>query len=102
MNKIDSKKMIETNNTKPYFVIHGNRVDEFVFIITPVMRPEVIPRYRVINNSIEDKIFFPLSVIKKEECKSNIYTSIDDRVNMRDYISKYNKKTLKNYYQIKI
>ena len=63
---ISSKTLLETKHAKNVFVINGDERSKFIFIISPGLRAENIPKYKIVQ-SPEKQIFFPISITKCED-----------------------------------
>jgi hypothetical protein len=90
---ISSKTLLETNHKKNVFVINGNDRSDFMFIISPALRAENIPKYKIVQ-SPEKKITFPISVTK---CEDNLREAVREKITITDYLSSYKKDKTTKY-----
>ena len=89
---ISSKPIILTNKQTIELVLYGSQEDNFVFIYSPALRAETIPKYSIIEtNSI---IFYPLSIIN-EESRNTIIRSIETGNNIEQVLRSFTKKSVK-------
>jgi len=90
---ISSKTLLETNHKKNVFVINGNDRSDFIFIISPALRAENIPKYKIVQ-SPEKKITFPISVTK---CEDSLREAVREKITITDYLSSYKKEKTTKY-----
>jgi hypothetical protein len=89
---VSSKPIILTNKTRNELVLYGSQDDNFVFIYSPALRAESIPKYSIIK-SVE--FFYPLSIIKDESLVRSIIENIITLPQMFQSFTKKSKKSVK-------
>lgn len=89
---IASKPIIITNRLKIFLTLYGSAEDEFVFIYSPALRQEIVPKYSVIVTN-DDKIEFSLNDIKNPEIKREIVDSIATNFTLEKMFQTFTKKT---------
>jgi hypothetical protein len=82
---LSSVTILQTGNKETEFVLYGKPDDSFIFIVSPGLRSENIPKYKIITNEGND-ISFPLSVLKEE---SAIESAFDKQVTVNTYLEEY-------------
>jgi len=90
---ISSKTLLETNHKKNVFVINGNDRSEFIFIISPGLRAENIPKYKIVQSS-EKTIMFPISITR---CEDLLREAVREKITITDYLSSYKKEKTTTY-----
>ena len=90
---ISTKPIIITNRLKNFLVLYGTPQDDFVFIYSPALRPENIPKYSVIISQ-DDKIQHFLDVIKSDEIRREIVDSIANNFTLEKMFQTFTKKTV--------
>jgi len=90
---ISSKTLLETGYKKTEFVLYGEQHNNFVFIVSPGMRAENIPKYKLMQSD-EKSLFFPISVTK---CEDTLRQAIIDKISISDYLSTYKKSKTTKY-----
>ena len=75
------------------FVINGNDRSDFIFIISPALRAENIPKYKIVQ-SPEKRIMFPISVTK---CEDSLREAVREKITITDYLSSYKKEKTTKY-----
>jgi len=90
---ISSKPILQVNNEGKVFVAYGDKTDSFCFIVTPQVKIDTAPKYKLIQNS-EHSVILPLSVIN-DECVDSITNAFDSRITVEDFIQKFVKDNLK-------
>ena len=93
---ISQKTILQTSYEKNEFVAYGNRDDDFAFIVIPGLRPENIPEYKIILSN-EGNMFISLNKLN-ENCVERIYEAIENQVSIKEYLSKFVKSKIVNYY----
>jgi len=90
---VATKPIIITNRLKNFLVLYGSPQDEFVFIYSPALRSENVPKYSVIISK-DDKIEHFLEVIKNDETKQEIVDSIANNFTLEKMFQTFTKKTV--------
>jgi len=90
---ISSKTLLETQHTKTVFVMHGELTSEFVFIVSPGLRAENIPKYKIIQ-SPEKKIFMPITITS---CQGIFNDAINNKINIEEYLTNYTRSKTTQY-----
>jgi len=89
---IASKSIIITNRLKNFVILCGSVQDEFVFIYSPALRQENIPKYSIIVSQ-DNKIKHSLDVIKNAETTRGIVHSIANNFTLEKLFQTFTKKT---------
>jgi hypothetical protein len=89
---IASKSIIITNRLKNFLILCGTAEDEFVFIYSPALRQENIPKYSIILSQ-DNKIKHSLDVIKNSETRGEIVDSIANNITLEKLFQTFTKKT---------
>lgn len=84
---ISSKPILQSNNEDNVFVAYGDKADNFCFIVTPLVKIDTAPKYKLIQ-SVEDSIVFPLSVIQ-DSCIDSITNAFDIKITVGDFIQTF-------------
>jgi hypothetical protein len=87
---ISSKPILQTNNEEKVFVAYGDKTDSFCFIVTPQVKIDTAPKYKLIQSS-EDSVMLPLSVIS-DGCVDSITNAFDSKITVEDFIQKFVKE----------
>jgi hypothetical protein len=82
---LSSVVILQTGNVDKEFVLYGEPTDSFIFIVSPGLRSENIPKYKLITNPSND-ISFSLNKMKHA---TEIYQAIERKVGVEDYIRGY-------------
>jgi len=90
---ISSKTLLETKHTKNVFVINGNERSDFLFIISPGLRAENIPKYKIVQ-SPEKQIFFPIAITK---CEDVLREAVREKISIEDYLVGYKREKTTKY-----
>jgi hypothetical protein len=90
---IATKPIIITNRLKNFLVMYGKPQDDFVFIYSPALRPENIPKYSVIISK-DNKIQHFLDVIKNDDIRHEIIDSIANNFTLEKMLQTFTKKTV--------
>jgi hypothetical protein len=90
---ISSKTLLETKHTKNVFVINGGERSDFLFIISPGLRAENIPKYKIVQ-SPEKQILFPISITK---CEDVLREAVREKISIEDYLLGYKKEKTTKY-----
>ena len=75
-------------NGEPNPLVSGMRGQDYVFIVCPGKKSEVIPKYKLIK-SPDNNISIPLSVIKNSKCNLMIQRSFEESVTIERYLDNY-------------
>jgi hypothetical protein len=89
---IASKPIIITNRLKNFVVLYGSPEDDFVFIYSPALRQENIPKYSIIVSQ-DDKIEHFLDIIKNFDVRREIVDSIANNFTLEKMFQTFTKKT---------
>jgi hypothetical protein len=89
---IASKPIIITNRLKNFLTLYGSAEDEFVFIYSPALRQENIPKYSIIVSQ-DNKIEHFLDVIKNADTRREIVDSIANNFTLEKMFQTFTKKT---------
>jgi hypothetical protein len=90
---ISTKTLMETGYNKNEFVVNGNKNSDFIFIICPALRHEVVPKYKLIE-SPNKKITFQLSLLKDN---SSLLNAVERKKSIEDYFTSFVKKNTTVY-----
>jgi len=90
---VATKPIIITNRLKNFLVMYGKPQDDFVFIYSPALRPENIPKYSVIISK-DNKIQHFLDVIKNDDIRHEIIDSIANNFTLEKMLQTFTKKTV--------
>ena len=82
---LSSVTILQTSNQETEFLLHGEPDDSFIFIVSPGLRSENIPKYKIITNESND-ISFPLTILKEG---SAIRSAFDKQVTIETYLQQY-------------
>ena len=89
---IASKPIIITNRLKNFLVLYGNPENDFVFIYSPALRQENIPKYSIIVSQ-DGKIANFLDVIKNADTRREIVDSMANNFTLEKMFQTFTKKT---------
>jgi len=89
---ISTKPIIITNKLKNDIVLYGSVSDQFVFIYSPALRSDSIPKYSVIQSN--NNIFLSLDVLQTQDCLRSITQSIEDNKNIEDFLQTFTKQKI--------
>jgi hypothetical protein len=88
---ISSKPIVEANNEDNVFIAYGlDRNDNYCFVVTPLVKIDSAPKYKLIQNS-EDSVFFPLSVVQ-DTCIDSITNAFDNKITVEDFIQTFTRE----------
>ena len=91
---ISTKPIILTNREKNIMLLHGNETNnKFVFILSPALRAETIPKYSVVISSEED-IEISLDVLKNDDAKISINDSMSNELTTEIMFKTFTKKSM--------
>ncbi len=92
---VATKPIIITNRLKNFLVLCGTPQDDFVFIYSPALRPENIPKYSVIvqDSSQNEKMQHFLDVIKNDDIRREIVDSIATNFTLEKMFQTFTKKS---------
>jgi hypothetical protein len=90
---ISSKTLLETKHTKNVFILNGTEKSDFIFIISPGLRAENVPKYKIVQ-SPEKQIFFPISITK---CEDVLRGAVREKISIDDYLSGYKREKTTKY-----
>ena len=90
---ISSKTLLETKHAKNVFVINGDERSKFIFIISPGLRAENIPKYKIVQ-SPEKQIFFPISITK---CEDILREAVREKISIEGYLTGYKREKTTKY-----
>ena len=84
---ISSKPILQSSNEDKLFVAYGDKEDNFCFIVTPLVKIDTAPKYKLIQNA-EDSVVFPLNVIQ-DSCTDSITNAFDSKITVEDFIQSF-------------
>jgi hypothetical protein len=87
---ISSKPILQANNQDKVFVAYGEKPDNFCFIVTPLVKIDTAPKYKLIQNS-EDSVVFPLNVIN-DSCVDSIINAFDNKLTVEEFIQTFTRE----------
>jgi hypothetical protein len=90
---ISSKTLLETKHAKNVFVINGDERSNFIFIISPGLRAENIPKYKIVQ-SPEKQIFFPIPITK---CEDILREAVREKISIEGYLTGYKREKTTKY-----
>ena len=92
---ISQKYILQTKYEKHEFTCYGENDDKFAFIVIPGLRPENIPKYKLIQSD-KGEVFISLDKLN-EECVERLTKSVDDKISIEDYLENFTKPITTNY-----
>jgi hypothetical protein len=92
---ISQKYILQTKYEKHEFTCYGDNADKFAFIVIPGLRPENIPKYKLIQSD-KGEVFISLDKLN-EECVERLTKSVDDKISIEDYLENFTKPITTNY-----
>jgi hypothetical protein len=95
---ISSKPILLSNNDNKTFVAYGEKTDDFCFIVTSLVKTDVAPKYKLIQNS-EDSIYFPLKIIE-DQCVDSITNAFENKISLEDFLQTFSKDNVSKKKQI--
>jgi len=81
---ISSKPILQANNEDKVFIAYGDKSDSFCFIVTPSVKIDVAPKYKLIQGG-EDSVILPLDVIQ-DTCIDSLTNAFDKKITVEDFI----------------
>jgi hypothetical protein len=84
---ISSKQILQSSNEEKVFVAYGDKEDNFCFIVTPLVKIDTAPKYKLIQNA-EDSVVFPLNVVQ-DSCIDSITNAFDSKITVEDFIQSF-------------
>jgi hypothetical protein len=90
---LSTKPFVLTKYAKRTFICFGGRTDQYNYIILPEYKKQQIPSYGIIVDD-ENNTRFPFNITATKNCGEDFSLSIDDKINIEDFLSDY-KKTSK-------
>ena len=91
---ISSKPILQSNNDDKIFVAYGEKTDELCFIVTSLIKTDIAPKYKLIQNS-EDSILFSLKIIE-DQCLDSITNAFENKITLEEFLQTFSKdNTLK-------
>jgi len=91
---ISSKPFILTKKEKTALALYGDLASKFVFIFSPAMRAEIIPKYSLILSLPEHILFHSLDVIKSEDTLREVNESVENIPTVEKFLQSFTKKAL--------
>jgi hypothetical protein len=91
---ISSKPIILTKKDKNILTLYGDISSKFVFIFSPAMRAEIIPKYSLIISMPERVIQHELNVIRNEAMLREVSESVENLINIESFLQSFTKKSL--------
>jgi hypothetical protein len=89
---ISSKSILQANNQDKVFVAYGEKEDNFCFIVTPLVKIDTAPKYKLIQNT-EDSVVFPLNVIN-DSCVDSIINAFDNKLTVEEFIQTFTRENV--------
>ena len=89
---ISSKPILQANNEEKVFVAYGDKSDSFCFIVTPLIKIDNAPKYKLIQNA-EDSVVFPLNVIQ-DSCIDSMTNAFDKKISVEDFIQSFRRENV--------
>ena len=93
---ISSKTLLQTQYNSQIFVGYGSITDKLLFIIIPGLRPENIPKYKVIINENKE-LFVSVNNLINITCVETIENSFRNINTVDSYLKHYVKQTKTKY-----
>ena len=91
---ISIKPILQSNNDDKIFVAYGEKTDELCFIVTSLIKTDIAPKYKLIQNS-EDSILFSLKIIE-DQCLDSITNAFENKITLEEFLQTFSKdNTLK-------
>jgi len=91
---ISSKPLVISKKKKIAFALHGRREDNFIFIYSPAMRPENVPKYSIIVDNIPNSDpYYPLETVKLDK-NPLILDAIASVILLSEFLETFNKKDI--------
>jgi hypothetical protein len=97
---ISSKTLLQTQYNNQLFVGYGAITDKLLFIVIPGLRPENIPKYKVIINESKE-LFISVNNLIDISCAETIENSFRNINTVESYLKNYVKQT-KTIYMKKV
>jgi hypothetical protein len=91
---ISSKPIILTKKDKNVITLYGDISNKFVFIFSPAMRAETIPKYSIIVSMPERSMQHDLNVITNETKLREVTESVENVMNIESFLQSFSKKSL--------
>ena len=91
---ISTKPILLTKKEKNVLPLYGDLARKFVFIFSPAMRAEIIPKYSIILSVPEHVLFHSLDVIKSEETLEEVNESVENITTVEEFLQSFTKKAL--------
>jgi hypothetical protein len=89
---LSTKPLLLSNKKNNAFVFHGTRDSEFLFIFSPALRAEHIPKYSIITSKPDLRTMFGLDTIKNKTSLDELLYSVENAVSMKTFLSKFSKQ----------
>jgi hypothetical protein len=93
---ISSKTLLQTQYNSQLFVGYGSITDKLLFIVIPGLRPENIPKYKVIINENKE-LFISVNNLININCAETIENSFRNINTVDLYLKSYVKQTKTKY-----
>ena len=93
---ISSKYLLETKYNRKAFLCYGKEDDDFIFIVTPALRAEVVPLYKYIQDESQN-IFIPINKLKDQTCINELKLTIDKQTTIELYLKSFIRLITTNY-----
>lgn len=91
---ISSKPILLTKKEKTALALYGDLASKFVFIFSPAMRAENIPKYSIIFSMPDHLVFHPLNVIESEETLREVNETVENILTVEEFLQSFTKKAL--------
>ena len=89
-------ELLETKYNRKSFLCYGKEDDDFIFIVTPALRAEVVPLYKYIQDESQN-IFIPINKLKDQTCINELKLSIDKQTTIELYLKSFIRLITTNY-----
>ena len=93
---ISSKTLLQTQYNSQLFVGYGSITDKLLFIVIPGLRPENVPKYKVIINENKE-LFISVNHLINISCAETIENSFRNVNTVEIYLKNYVKQTKTKY-----
>jgi hypothetical protein len=91
---LSTKPMLISNKKNNAFVFHGARDNEFIFIFSPALRAEHIPKYSIIASVSKSdlRVTFDLDTIQNKTSLDEVLYSVENAIPIKTFLSKFSKQ----------
>jgi hypothetical protein len=81
--------ILQTKYEKHEFVGYGDENDKFAFVVMPVLRPENVPRYRLIQSN-EGDVFISLNQLTAD-CEDRVRRAVSNQESIDKYLEHFTR-----------